>query len=441
MGRERHPDRTTLRRYCDATDEEVRIDGRSTAPRQPHLFLVLGALYLAQAIPTSFLLIAIPPILRQAGVSRTVLGYLGLLAVPGVIKFLWAPRIDRLAPVARAHRASWIVLTQFGVVGALLALLLIRPGEITGFIPIAGGIAVLLATQDIASDGYATLVLPPRQRAIGNTVRVGAAALGVILGGSVGLLLYHRLGWSGMVLGVAGLSLLPLCAVPVMQEKEVNRKTRALASILDFLQRPETRRVLWIALVFRGGEGLVMPMEAPYLVDARVALDTIALLSGVSAAVAGLAGALVLVWLLRARGTAFCLGLTGAMRGLACLVFVAHATGWISGFQLLFGAAAMLTVLRYGELVVLFSLFMTVASRDQPGTDFSILTCAQYAAYLTGAVLSGGIADAAGYALLFGVGAVLSAIAAMAAVALIVAQPRAVPIASAKTIPPSLDSS
>jgi len=380
--------------------------------RRPRLLLVLAGLYLAQAIPASLFLTAMPPILRQEGVTRTALGYLGLLAIPGVLKFLWAPLVDRMRPIARAHRAGWIVLTQIGVVLTVLALLLIRPGDILGFIPIAFAIAMLVSTQDIATDGYATLALPPGRRAAGNAVQSGAAAAGVVLGGSLGLLLYHQLGWSGMVLGMAGLCLLPLAAVPAMRENSGGDASalRPRPRVMAFLRRPEARRILWIALLFRAGEGLVKPMESPYLVDARVGLDAIAALAGASAAIAGVAGTALLAWLLQRRGPAVALGLIGTLRVLACLVFALHAAGLLPGLPLLFGAAALQTLIRYSELVVLFSLFMAVASPTQPGTDFTILACAQYAAYLLGSVLSGTLADSFGYVWLFGLGTALSAV-------------------------------
>jgi MFS transporter (putative signal transducer) len=188
---------------------------------------------------------------------------------------------------------------------------------------------------------------------------------------------------------------------------------------MAFLQRPEARRILWIALLFRASEGLVKPMEAPYLVDARVGLDVIAALSGASAAVAGLAGTVLLAWLLQRRGPAVALGLIGTLRVLACLVFTLHAAGLLPGLPLLFGAAALQTLIRYTELVVLFSLFMAVASPAQPGTDFTILACAQYAAYLLGSVLSGMLADSFGYAWLFGLGTALSVVVLAGSLALL----------------------
>ena len=391
----------------------IATESRPAGTERSRLLLVLTGLYLAQAIPTSLFLTAMPPILRQEGVTRTTLGYLGLLAIPGVLKFLWAPMVDRIRPFARAHRAGWIALTQIGVVLTVLTLLLIRPGDIAGFIPIAFVIAMLIATQDIAADGFATLALRPGQRPMGNAVQSGAAAAGVVLGGSVGLLLYHQFGWAGMVLGIAGLCLLPLAAVPAMREG--NGDTAGLAPrprprVMAFLQRPEARRILWVALIFRASEGLVKPMEAPYLIDAQVGLDTIAYLSGAAATVAGLAGTVLLAWLLQRRGPSVTLGLIGTLRVLACLVFALHAAGLLPGLPLLFGAAALQTLIRYTELVALFSLFMTVASPSQPGTDFTILACAQYAAYLLGSVLSGMIADRFGYALLFAAATLLSVV-------------------------------
>lgn len=374
------------------------------------LFLVLTGLYIAQAIPTSLFLTAIPPIFRQEGVSRTALGYLSLLLIPGVLKFLWAPMVDRFRPITRAHRAGWIVLTQLGVVVSILGLLLIEPGNIVGFLPIGLAVAVLISTQDIAADGFATLRLSPGQRPMGNAIQSGAAALGVILGGSVSLLLYRQFGWTAMIVGMAGFCLLPLIAVRWMREDSSPpvQTTQPRPSIAAFLRRPEARHILWVALVFRASEGLVKPMEAPYLVDAGVGLDAIAYLSGTGAAFAGVIGTVLIAWLLKLRGMAFVLVLLAVVRVACTIVFALHASGIITGNSLLFGAASLQTFIRYTELVALFSLFMSVCSRQQPGTDFTILACAQFAAYLVGSIVSGHIADAFGYAILFGSAALLS---------------------------------
>lgn len=68
------------------------------------------------------------------------------------------------------------------------------------------------------------------------------------------------------------------------------------------------------------------------------------------------------------------------------------------------------------RFVALYSLFMSVTSSEQPGTDFTILACAQLIIYRIGSMLSGKIADLLGYGQLFGLATALSAFAVVATV-------------------------
>lgn len=62
---------------------------------------------------------------------------------------------------------------------------------------------------------------------------------------------------------------------------------------------------------------------------------------------------------------------------------------------------------------------MAVASSDQPGTDFTVLTCAQLTIYLIGSLVSGRLADAFGYGALLRLAAALSGIAVIATLLLL----------------------
>ena len=95
------------------------------------------------------------------------------------------------------------------------------------------------------------------------------------------------------------------------------------------------------------------------------------------------------------------------------LLFALHALGWITGYVPLFGAAGFQTLIRYMEIVALYSLFMSVSSSDQPGTDFTMLACAQLGVYLVGSLCAGMLADALGYGVLFSIAAALSAFAVL----------------------------
>ena len=405
------------------------------APMQRYrLFAVLGGLYLAQAIPSYLFVAALPPIMRELGISRTAIGAMSILLLPLVLKFLWAPWVDRIRPFARAHRAGWVFITQSLTILAILALIAVGPTQVNAIIAIGFVASLLISTQDIATDGYAAKYLPEADRAIGNAIQGGSVAFGVVIGGTLGLVLYHHIGWTGMLVTIAAISLLPLVAAAMMREDDpVPGTARApRPSIRAFLKRPEARQILWIALTYRASEGLVKAMEGAYLVDAGIPLDQIGYLSGLSATTAGLAGSALAAWMVKRQGLSFVLALLGGLRTLCFALFTAHALGVVVGAWPLFGAAGFQTLIRYMEIVALYSLFMAVTTSEQPGTDFTILACAQLLVYLVGSMLAGKLADMMGYGFLFGLATAISAIAVIATLRML-AQAKAIRPAAGAT--------
>lgn len=383
------------------------------------LFAVLAGLYLAQAIPSYLFAAALPPIMREAGVSRTAIAYLSLWFLPLLLKFFWAPYVDRVRPFARAHRAGWVIITQAGVIISILCLIPFGPTNVWAIIGVGMLGSLLISTQDIATDGYAAKHLAPEDRAIGNAIQGGSVAFGVVIGGTLGLVLYSRIGWTGMLLTIAGFCFIPLAAAFAMREKDpAPRGGQAVdrPSLKAFFRRREVRDVLWVALIYRMSEGLVKAMEGSYLVDAGVALTQIGYLSGIAATTAGLAGAAIAAVLLQRFGTGWTLGLLGFLRTICFALFAAHALGFITGIVPIFGAAGFQTLIRYMEIVALYSLFMATASKEQPGTDFTILACAQLIVYFAGSMISGKIADTLGYGTLFGLATLLSFVAVVATI-------------------------
>ena len=128
--------------------------------------------------------------------SRSEIGYLSLWFLPLLLKFFWAPLVDRIRPFARSHRAGWVIVTQTGVIASLLGLIPLGTGNIVGVIAVGMVGSLLIATQDIATDGYAAKHLAPQDRGIGNAIQGASVAFGVVIGGTIGLLLYARIGWT-----------------------------------------------------------------------------------------------------------------------------------------------------------------------------------------------------------------------------------------------------
>ena len=69
--------------------------------------------------------------LQEAGLTRTAIGFFGSVFIVYAINFLWAPLLDRLkVPLLGnrlGQRRSWIVLMQWIIAGAALAIGMTNP--------------------------------------------------------------------------------------------------------------------------------------------------------------------------------------------------------------------------------------------------------------------------------------------------------------------------
>ena len=95
--------------------------------------------------------------LKENDLSRTTIGWAGLIFGVYAINFLWAPLIDRLhLPFLSkkiGHRKSWIILMQIIIFISLLFWSFLDPNKnLWLVIAVALGIAISSATQDITID-------------------------------------------------------------------------------------------------------------------------------------------------------------------------------------------------------------------------------------------------------------------------------------------------
>ena len=95
--------------------------------------------------------------LKENDLSRSSIGWAGLIFGVYAINFLWAPLIDRLhIPFLSkkiGHRKSWIIMMQLIIFIALIVWSFLDPGKNLWLVIAAGlGIAISSATQDITID-------------------------------------------------------------------------------------------------------------------------------------------------------------------------------------------------------------------------------------------------------------------------------------------------
>jgi MFS family permease len=191
------------------------------------LFLLLALLYFAQGLPSGLIAKALPALLRDQGVSLSLIGFTSALALPWALKFLWAPLVDRYGT-----RRQWLL----GLNGLTMALMLVVASrDFEAWIDrLPWLLAVLFcanavsATQDIATDGYAVTMLKPRWRGLGNSIQVVGYKLGMVMGSGGLLWLVAHHGWQASYGGLACLMLLVI--VPVLFMEDARTPTQQAAT-------------------------------------------------------------------------------------------------------------------------------------------------------------------------------------------------------------------
>uniref|UniRef100_UPI0027B88E77 MFS transporter n=1 Tax=Aquabacterium sp. TaxID=1872578 RepID=UPI0027B88E77 len=345
-----------------------------------HPLALLSSLYAAQGLPFGFFTLALPVLMREAGWSLTAIGLLQLLALPWLLKFLWAPWVDH-----HGARRTWLLGLQGGSVAAALTLAWLDLGSASRGLLLAVLVFNLLAaTQDIVTDGLAVRVLAARERGLANAIQVGAYRLGMILGGGGLLWLWARTNGSTVFAVMA--ALLALSTWPVWQMREPTRG----AGDDDSASRPRPtpgqlalgwwHRALapgmltFAALVFcfRFGDQMVSSLITPFVSDQGASKETIALMKGAVGSGASLLGALLGGALMVRVNRRTAMLSTGLGQALTFGLYMAAALGW-GGMPLLWWATVAEGVVGTMATVALFALMMDASDPDHAGTDFTLL--------------------------------------------------------------------
>ena len=151
-----------------------------------HRLVVVVMLGFASGLPLALTGQAMQAWLSVSGVDIATIGFLSAVGLPYTFKFLWAPLMDRFELPWFGRRRGWLVLTQLGLAGALVALAATSPTEATrSFALLAVLVAFVSASQDVVVDAYRTDLLPPRERGLGSSVYVLGYRLAMILSGGI----------------------------------------------------------------------------------------------------------------------------------------------------------------------------------------------------------------------------------------------------------------
>lgn len=434
------------------------MPSRSAAVDGPVLtkLVWLGALYVVQGLPFGFQASALPMYLRTADRSLTEIGLASFLALPWMLKVLWAPWVDRYGSAKFGRRKSWIVPLQLLLAVTCGLMALTSPDEHLRELLILVLLTNLFAaTMDIAVDGLAVDLLRETELGLGNAIQVVGFKLGMLTGG--GLLVWASawVGWHGLFGGMATMVLAAMLLTLRMREpvfsgasfaraKPLTRSSdSAVASPpvpdssgglmhlelktgeaepaernegkpsadmrqligLFFDQLRSQRAVLLLVLVatYKMGETLADAMLRPFLIDAGFTPEALGLWLGTYGMAASIAGSVV-GGLLATR----------SLHGALLLTAVARALPVIGEWWLTTHDPSAVEVIAITSAESFFggalttAMFAFMMSRVDPrigASHFTLLASVEVFGKLPLAPLAGALADARGYGFVFAIAA------------------------------------
>jgi len=241
--------------------------------------------------------------LRDTGVALSAIGLVSYASFFYVLKFLWAPLIDRYPLPFLGRRKGWLILSQVILIIALIAMALFKPeSSLILFVALAGLVAFAGATQDIVVDAYRIEIAPVKSQAALAATYILGYRIALILSGAIALYLAELVGWTNAYLAMAACMLLPLAAALLSKEPAANTLTIREIRIRDAFIKPFqeffSRNGVLLALallafvgLFKLPDQMIGVLAGPFYLDSGYTKADIATISKLYGVWIGIAGA------------------------------------------------------------------------------------------------------------------------------------------------------
>ena len=372
---------------------------------------IIGALYLSQGIPNGFFRHTVPVIFRENGLSLEQIAlFYPVLFIPWMLKFLWAPLVERFHSIKQGKYRSWIIPLQLIIAGVMCSLAFWEiSGPIVFFIIGIFLINIFSSMQDVSIDGHSITLLKFSERGWGNSVQVGTFWFGYIIGGGLMLILFSIIGWNNVFFLMAFIYVIAM--VPILLNKnhkitkmneENDTSKKKWSSIISFFKQPQIILVLCIVSAYRIIEGFIRSILPAMLKDWGLDFSQIGLTLGIIAPISVLLGAIVAGYFINRLGRIRSLLVFGLLQLISALGYIVlsiysdqPAMGTIIPFIMIDHFISGLVT------VALFSSMMDWSRKNQPGSDYTCMDSIGVFAMMFGAGISYWIAAKWGYSTCF----------------------------------------
>jgi PAT family beta-lactamase induction signal transducer AmpG len=174
--------------------------------------LVIMAMAAASGYPNQLTESALQAWLKDSHVTNTTIGLMSYVSLPYLLKFLWAPLLDRYPIPLLGRRRGWILVTQLALAAGIALLAVQDPTVALTPLAICAAVIVFLsATQDIGIDAYRSDVSLPAERGLAATATNLGYRTAAWFASAVALVIADYFGWRPAFLILAGV--MTLCCI------------------------------------------------------------------------------------------------------------------------------------------------------------------------------------------------------------------------------------
>ena len=382
----------------------MRINKPSPLSRKTLNLSTFFCLYIAQAIPMSFFSTAIQVLMRQADYSLSSIALLQLIKLPWILKFLWAPLVDRHCITLKDYKRC-IITSE--IVYALLILLVGLLDIQTDLYLIIGLVFLSLiasATQDIATDTLAVLSFGKSDKSLVNSMQSMGSFGGTLIGTGILLLVLQHYGWHVVIPCLCVFVLLAI--IPLLKNKhmkiipkEPSKRAQFTDFIWFFARRNIWKQIGFLLLYYASIIGILSVLRS-YLVDLGYSMKEIGIMIGIGGTGAAFASSFLAGLLVRKIGRYHSRILFAIFILLTTLYFM--CISWtVPSFSMLCLGIVLLWSAYGMATIVVYTTSMDCVRKGCEGTDFTIQTVLTHLSGLLIAFLSGEVADRTGYHGLF----------------------------------------
>jgi PAT family beta-lactamase induction signal transducer AmpG len=318
--------------------------------------------------------------MTDEGVDLGAIGMVSLIGMPYVVKFLWAPFLDRFTLPFLSRRKGWMVLFQVLLVVAILGLSFTNPrSDIYLTCGWAFLIALFSASQDVVIDAYRREVLPDEELGLGSSLYVTGYRLAMLVSGALALIIADQVPWKDVYLWLAAF-MAPTVLFTLVSPAEskhisipADLRTAIVGPLVDFFSRRGAWIMLLFILLYKVGDSMASNMTTPFILATGYSKTDIGTVAKSFGMIATILGGIVGGTLMLRMNLKFSLILFGVLQAVSTLGFsvLAHLPVTFASLA----AVIAFENLASGMGTAAYSAYMASLTNKQfTATQYALLT-------------------------------------------------------------------